>query len=89
MTPEFKSRIEEFIPESDTVKMVYSSIKNNAVGISNWSDAIEHKIDKALAGDENALTDLLEMTKLSAYNEGMLAAVSPAPPVEEGRFGRA
>lgn len=71
MTQEEYHDIKKYIPESDTVKMVFKSMYPEE-DLSDWDTAIETLMGRVLSGDQEALFEALELTYLNAHNEGML-----------------
>ncbi len=70
--------LKQYVPESDTVKMVYSQLHEGEEDFDNWDEAIQHLVSKAVGedGDVKAFFDILELTYMNAHNEGALEVIS-------------
>jgi len=64
--------LQKYIPESEMVKLAFQDVIGQP--IEDWETAVRNLIEGTLDGDQQALFDLLELTYLSAHNEGMLEA---------------
>jgi len=71
MTQEQYADLQRYIPESDMVKMVFETM-HPEFDFSDWNQAVTDLADKALSGDKEALLNLLELTHMNSFNEGML-----------------
>jgi hypothetical protein len=75
MTQEQYADLQSYIPHSDTVKMVFEEMHPDQ-DFSDWYKAVATLADRALAGDKQALLDLLELTRMNAHNEGLIEAAT-------------
>jgi hypothetical protein len=75
MTQEQLFDLQNYVPESDQVKMVFKEM-HPEWDFEDWGKAVFTLVDKALTGDKEALMNLLELTYLNAQNEGMLKAIT-------------
>jgi hypothetical protein len=75
MTQEQYSDLQRYIPESDTVKMVFEEMHPDW-DFSDWDKAVFTLVDRALTEDKDALMNLLELVYLNAHNEGMIEATA-------------
>ena len=75
LSEEQLTNLEKFIPESDTVRMVYKSMHPDEEEETSWDLTLTKLIKKALNGDKESLFNLLELTYLNAFNEGELAII--------------
>jgi hypothetical protein len=71
MTQEQYADLQKYVPESDTVKMVFASMHPD-FDFEDWDKAVFTLVDRALVGDKDALMNLLELTFMSGINEGDL-----------------
>ena len=72
MEQEQYSDLLRYIPDSDSVKMVFEDIVQKK--IENWPEEIYAMANEALAGNTDALSNLLELTYLNGHNEGFIEA---------------
>jgi len=79
MTQEQYADLQKYVPGSETVKMVFADMHPD-FDFSDWDKAVFTLVDRALAGDKDALMDVLELVYLSGLNEGELSMMS----VEKG-----
>ncbi len=70
--------LKQYIPESETVKMVYAELHQDEEDFNNWDEVVEHLVEKAIGtdGDVDILLDLLELTRMNAHNEGALEVIA-------------
>jgi hypothetical protein len=73
MSQEEYADLKKYIPESDMVKMAFSSMKTDEG--STWDETIQEMITKTLDGDEESLFKLLELTYVNAHNEGWIDGI--------------
>jgi len=73
MTIEQRADLQKYVPNSEMVRTVFKELHPN-FDFSDWDKAVFTLIDRALVGDKTAMMDLLELTYLSAHNEGMIEA---------------
>jgi hypothetical protein len=73
MTQEQYADLQKYVPESETVQMVFADMHPD-FDFSDWDKAVFTLVDRALVGDKDALMNLLELTYLNAFNEGELIA---------------
>ena len=76
MTQEQYADLQNYIPESDMVKMTFEDIIGHSV--EDWEGQVHKMVTESLSGDKEALFNLLELVYLNAYNEGELAEASAA-----------
>jgi len=75
LTPQEKEELQSYIPESDMVKIVFSSI-HPEIDTDDWNSVIIDMTKKALKGDKHAMFTLFELISANSYNEGMLDEIS-------------
>ncbi len=76
LTQEQFHDLKSYIPESDTVKMVFEETHPEE-DFDDWDEAVTTIVAKATNGDKEALFTLLELTYLSGHNEGLLEGTAP------------
>jgi hypothetical protein len=75
MTQEQYADLQKYVPESETVKMVFADMHPD-FDFADWDKAVFTLVDRALVGDKDALMNLLELTFMSGMNEGELNMMS-------------
>ncbi len=76
LTHEQFADLKTYIPESDTVKMVFAELHPEE-DFDDWDEAVTTIVAKGLNGDKDSLFTLLELTYLSGHNEGLLEGTAP------------
>jgi hypothetical protein len=88
MTQEQYADLKSYLPESETVKMVFADMHPELNLDDNWDASVFTLVDRALNGDKDALMNLLELTFMSGMNEGELnmMAMEKGELDEEGHY---
>ena len=71
MTQEQYADLQRYIPESEMVRLVFEEM-HPEFDFSDWDKAVIDLTEKALSGDKTALMNLLELTHMNSFNEGLL-----------------